>query len=241
MFCMKCGKKIHDTSNFCRYCGAPQLDAEDTVQPPVIEEGWRAFDPEEIRKQPVIEEDFEPLFPDLSGFDFSALDPIEEPEEDLDIPTLARAVAGEFLFYGEQKLREGKYLDVETRFNDREAEDTDPMHFLFSSVCVTRKMANGSRKPVPELQNLTAYVLLQDGICYAKNGEIVYLKEDGTRKVVGRQDNVLQLSYNGFLNAGVFRKLLQISSGEHRDLMGYMYEAWYDVYLVDMEEKQYLL
>jgi len=128
-------------------------------------------------------------------------------------------------------------LDVEVRFEDQYADDIDPEHFLYGDFDIEYNNAHGG-KAVEGLQRLKAYALTDDGIIYASGNAIWYRTEGGT-VLLGLQEKVLSLEvYRNTLTVAYCGGYVQEASNEHRDLSGYMYEGWYDVYKVDVKKRQ---
>lgn len=133
------------------------------------------------------------------------------------------------------QVRNGK-LEVQLRFNDEYMADTNPLNFLYGDFDIVYSPSHGG-KPVENLKRLKAYALTDNGIIYASGNAIWYMTEGGT-VLLGLQENVLSLSvrYNT-LTVEYANEYHLTRSNEHRDECGYMYEAWYDVYSVDVKKR----
>lgn len=256
VFCSKCGTELDAGDKFCSSCGAAVKEKESQAETPKKErkidysnlklddfdDVLEDADPADTFWKGVVSEDEleeeksetknvssakekcmksnDEVYPNLSNF------------KDLfsDIHTAADRHSG---------VRGGK-LEVELRFDDRDSEITHPEYFLYGNFDIVRRTEDG-KVPVKGLERLGAYALAENGIFFVKtkgNGTIGFMDSKGQIVELGQQDRAIAMSYeSGKLTVEYVIDYHQVSAGEHRDLMGYMHEAWYDVYKVNTEKK----
>ena len=271
MICNKCGKTIVDDAVFCSYCGAKQeLSCEEcgTKLPQdarfchkcgaptekQIKNGldWEALTMEAAKAfdKPIdwsnVKLDEDALLEDAPTAKPACGSFYAETEEAPNVPTVEKVKNKEFSIVGENHcVKEwNRTLEVQTRFNDDYAKDTDPMHFLFSEI--TFYEGNyPERKQIQELTNISAYALAENGIYFADPiHEVIKFWDAETGSLIkvgtGMKD-VLFMSYDGgFVYVETFDKLVQTASSEHRDECGYMFEAWYDIYDIHTTKHTFL-
>ena len=132
-----------------------------------------------------------------------------------------------------------KRLDVQLRFNDSYNDDIDPWHFYKAKLSIVPKEGDYEALDGFGLTDLLAYLVTEKGVFYATENGIHFLNS-----ATGISQNIysFQVKYDRVVGLQVSGKSLviecvdgftRIASNEHRDLMGYTYEAWYDVYRVN--------
>ena len=221
--CIECGKEIPDGSKFCNFCGVKQ-ELRCPACKILLPEGSK-FCNMCGAKIGAKQEEGEPLIPDFG--DFPVLD-LTEPEVTRDVPTLSKFENKQYYVSGYPHVRDGK-LEVQVRFNDDYMDDTDPMNHLLADMQFKN---NEPGEYVEGLDKLQAYVLVDHGIYYAREGKVEFLNANtGLVEHIADLDNGSAMRVENFLlEVDVYQSMTQIAWSEHRDECGYMYEAWYDIY-----------
>jgi len=77
---------------------------------------------------------------------------------------------------------------------------------------------------------------VKDGIMYEKDGVIWFLHVSGEKRRVGERKNVLKITAlsDHRVVVSYAKRYWPTATNEHRDEMGYTFEAWYNVYEVDI-------
>lgn len=257
MNCIKCGMELPDGAKFCNFCGVKQeliCGNCGTVLPPGSAFCHMCGNPVKGKTDPELSFDLDADLIDFSLDDLfeqepapkeaavaeKAADPLPDPS-----PTVTAYPAKEnfkklFRTNGHKSSAYKDYrgiwkLEVELRFNDTYRDNTDPDYYCYGSFSIIEQK---SGRAVPGLEGLTAYTLSDCGIYYVtQEGKICFLSSDGITRTLGSQENVIHLDYDeGVLTVTYVKNRRQTEYNEHRDLCGYMYEGWYDVYELDAGE-----
>lgn len=241
--CSACGAELAAGAKFCHMCGAavgaeaPNAEPKRRGRPPKAR----------VEAEPPKPAEKAPTRPASSPAAFDTRLPGEEAAEpsgpSLPVPN-AKNFGALFFVRGSQSKAcqtfDGKWqLEVQRRFNDDYAEDTDPEHFLYGSFDIEDKK---SGQVVHGLSGLQAYALSGRGIYYAKKeGYLCFMDSSGTVRQLGLQNEPVISVYveNGETALATVcfvyvKGYSQTAWNEHRDECGYMFEAWYDVYDLDV-------
>lgn len=215
--CPACGIQSVKNARFCHMCGASLTKTAETAEKAVVQ----PITAEPPKPAPKPAEDV----PTLDNF-------VEKYRE---IGRHSRVKRFHSSFFNGERIE----LDVCLRWNDDYQEVTDPELFLYADLAIVTRRSGDVKTRVGGLEFMKAYALSNDGIFYEKNGAIWFWNKDGTRRKLGEQRNVLSLTDegNGRLTVEYVTDYVQTASNEHRDECGYMYEAWYNVYEVNVQKR----
>ena len=239
--CPKCKAELVQGALYCHMCGMsltePEKKAEskqegkEAPQSALTQEAPKA----EMKSEPEIEVKPEPIKEEPK--------PVEPPKPvfkpSAEVPT-AENFKETYREWGRRSHVRKEYnnpnrgtLDVCTWRNGIDMDDTDPMHFLYGNLEIRRKQSDYA---VNWLQGMKAYALVKDGLVYEKDGVIWFLHVSGEKQKLGEQKGVLFIdaASDNSVQVSYVKRFWQTAYDQHRDEVGYTYEATYNVYDVDI-------
>lgn len=129
-------------------------------------------------------------------------------------------------------------LEVIVRYNDDDMHPDIPTKEKFFQNLLQE--FNGLAF-LEELQNLTAYVMTENGIFYAKKEKgLFFLYDSGNTFRISEQKDIYSMSLkDDILTVYFYKDMKKTQSYVHRDVCGGLAEEWYDTYSIIDDTCQY--
>ena len=226
MFCVNCGKEIKENWKFCLNCGFDLSGITgnngDAKEEKIDYSLWEQSD-----------DDFK------QDTEFTSV-----PKKDGVIRVVPTISNFEQMFNVEyekkSKVGYNDKMDICVQWNDDIKEVPDDLtECVFNSINITKK--KNVDEDTWDIYGIKAYIPGSKGIYFVMSDDrVVYMNETGNIKTIAVQPDIISMEWDvpdKILKVKVYKGMTQIASREHRDEMGYMYEAWYDVYQIHTETK----